>query len=155
MAIGELKPLDWNDVMTKPESADNSGGAVLVPDSVPNSTDHAWLWVTDRVRFVLFRLRYNRAISGAITSPVVQIFGKTGAGLNFPLLNVLGVHEFTLTIDLTTDVDDGTTYKWTKPIKVFVHGHQGRAARALATIKTPFFATGTLTDSSIEAMVII
>ena len=149
-----LTPLDWLEVMLKPEEADNSGSYVIAPNGVPNDSEHRWVWITGKVRYIVLRLRYNRSISGTIISPVIQVYGKTPGGKDFPLSDAAGQYEIELTINKGSDVDDGATYQWTKAKRVYPKSDLGISERLIPVIEVAFSATGPLTDSVIEAQLV-
>lgn len=139
---------DWLDICTAPETADNGGSVVTNPGAITRSTQN-WFAACGLGTQVLVRLKYNAGISGSITSPVVQLFGRDSAGCPQRLVDGSGTHEQTVTVDTTNDVTDGT-YKYTAAKTINIHGN----LELLAAIKTAFNATGTLNDSAIQVRVI-
>jgi hypothetical protein len=139
---------DWIDICTAPETADNGGSVVTNPGAITRSTQN-WFAACGLGTQVLVRLKYDAGVSGSITSPVVQVFGRDSAGCPQRLVDGSGTHEQTLTVDGTNDVTDGT-YKYTVPKTINIHGN----LELLAAIKTAFAATGTLTNSTIQVRVI-
>lgn len=96
------------------------------------------------------RLKYNRAISGSITSPVVCIFGRTGKDAWQKLLTLAGANTCTLTIATGTDDDDGT-FKYTSVDPLNEVFDTMGCEEFVVGVLTAFNATGTLTDSVLQA----
>lgn len=139
---------DWIDICTAPETADNGGSTVTNPGAITRSTQN-WFKPCGLGTQVLVRLKYDAGVSGTITSPVVQVFGRDSAQCPQRLVDGSGNHEQTVTVDATNDVTDGT-YKYTAAKTVNIHGN----LELLAAIKTAFNATGTLSNSTVQVRVI-
>ena len=139
---------DWVDICTAPETSDNSGSVVTNPGAITRSTQN-WLKPCGLGTQVLVRLKYDAGVSGSITSPVVQLFGRDSQSCPQRLVDASGTHEQTLTVDATNDVTDGT-FKYTVAKIINIHGN----IDLLAAVKTAFNATGTLTNSAIQVRVI-
>jgi hypothetical protein len=141
---------DWVAACTAPETADNSGNTVVLPNALTRS-DLVLLSSHGHGRTLQIRLKYDTGIS-APTSPVIQAFGFDGTGtpsqpIGSPmrLLDGNGDHELTLTIDTTNDVRDGS-FKYTKPVEV----DMAACSNFLIAVKTAFAATGTVNNSVIQ-----
>ena len=135
---------DWVTCCSAPETADNAASTVTDVAAIVRA-DQNWVMVANAGTRVAFRLKYDDGIS-AETSPVIQIFGDDSGDQYMKLKDDAGVHELTLTIDLTNDVEDGT-WKWTDHVEVDAKGSR----RVLCAVKTAFAATGTVDTSVIQA----
>lgn len=138
---------DWVDLCTAPETADNSGSTVVAPLGITRAEQFR-LFTRGIGTTLQIRLKYDDGAS-TLTSPVVQPFGFDGNNSPQKLVDADGTHELTLTLDDTSDVQDGT-YKYSQPVEVDMDG----CASVLVAVKTAFNATsGTETNSAIQVRV--
>lgn len=138
---------DWVDICTAPETADNSGSAVVNPGTITRA-DQNKLYNHGIGTTLQIRLKYDTGAS-TLTNPVVQPFGFDGNGVPQKLVDANATHEQTLTLSESGDVRD-SSFKYSQPVEVDMDG----CASVLVAVKTAFAASGgTVNNSTIQVRV--
>lgn len=140
---------NWVDVCSAPDVTDNSGSSIVNPDAITRAEQ--FLFRNNGYGSIaLVRLKYDRGVSSP-TDPVVQIFGRDSNGLWQKLYDASSppVHEVEITVATSSDIDDGTAFKYTDWVEVDMQG----CVAILVAVKTAFAGTGTVTNSTLQAKV--
>lgn len=145
-----IENFGWQDVVTTPATADNSGNLVLQPAGL-SATTHPKFYPEERGTIVQLRIKYARTATPN-NSPLLNLFGYVGeSGSEVPMTIYdpdTGSRDFTLAPDGTNDVDDGSAWKYSKHVEVDAQG----AKYLIVAIKTAFtVSAGATTGATIQA----
>lgn len=99
---------------------------------------------------LLLRMGYDDGISGAITSPIVKVFGRSDANQAWDLLTTKSISlTSTITVTQATDVQDGT-YGYTTVSAVTQAWDCLGCSEFLVGVETIFSATGTVNTAFLQ-----
>lgn len=148
----------WQTVIDAGGMDDADADPITDPATDIDGTDHHDLTGFEGTTLKV-RMAYDDGVSGTITSPIIQVFGRyedpdgSNAGDWMELENGSGDIEVTLTVDTTNDASDGTL-NFTR-VRANTHSFDVQGcARIRIGVNTAFAATGTVTTAYLEAKVI-
>ena len=136
---------------TGPNTQD--AASITNPTTEITSAVHKLVETKGRATRATFRLKYDRGVTSP-TRPVIAVFGRTRLSDSevgsWERLSTLGAATTaTLTVDVTSDVDDGT-YQYTATSLEDQTFDLNGCNEFLVGVQTAFAGTGTVHTSTIE-----
>lgn len=128
----------------------DSSGNITNPDTGIASSRHPFNRKGQACNLVV-SMGYNQGISGTIVSPVIRVFGRTGADFWRPIrLRNSTSTNGTVAIDTVNDANDGTL-KWTTPDFENLAWDCTGYEEIVAGVQTILSATGTVNTALLVA----
>jgi len=143
----------WQTVITAGGPAVQDAASITNPETQITSSTRSIFNRKGAGTHLLLRLKYDSTLT-AITSPVVKVFGRTGADAWQLLYSKGGNLVETLTTDTTNDARDGTFNYTTPSFSVHVWDCLG-CDSLIVGVQTAFAgATGSVATATVQAKVI-